>query len=440
MITAWSVMAHVGGSSVRHIVIGSLAAAALVGGLVLGGAALLVGLPGSETPMADFMTAAARGSRTATAGSLEGRELFVREWLPQTGEAGGDGLGPLFNETSCANCHNQGGVGGAGSRSKNVRLAAPDFTTPNGHPTLGPAFVVHHHSTDPDYENWVLRSRLAPDSFSCRTLDGESYVFSHRNTTSLFGAGLIESIDPEVLMAASQRRYPDLPEVTGRVALDAKGRPGRFGWKAQLASLDEFVQTACAVELGLNVPQKEQGRLRHRVVHTVAGLDLSSEECAALTDFVRRLPPPPGLRPQTPEGEKYLAAGAQSFAAIGCATCHTPKLGEVDGIYSDLLLHDLGPDLTDRASSYGGSPQLTHEISRKGEPVVAQASEWRTPPLWGVRDSAPYLHHGFADTLDQAIIAHGGEATRSREAYQALSHHDRLRLVAFLKSLGAVED
>ena len=59
--------------------------------------------------------------RGDTAPSVSGREIFLREWIPNDPRShGGDGLGPVFNDTSCVSCHNQGGVGGGGAESKNV--------------------------------------------------------------------------------------------------------------------------------------------------------------------------------------------------------------------------------------------------------------------------------------------------------------------------------
>ena len=138
---------------------------------------------------------------------------------------------------------------------------------------------------------------------------------------------------------------------------------------------------------------------------------------------------------------------------MGCATCHTPKLGDVEGIYSDLLLHDMGPGLTDAGSSYGIfqpnpppstpdpiKPQEVVKSSPKKQPaVVATAQEWRTPPLWGVRDSGPYLHDGRATTLEQAVAFHGGQAEESTKKFNALSWSEKQKLLAFLKSLVAPE-
>ncbi|HVK13858.1 MAG TPA: di-heme oxidoredictase family protein, partial [Gemmataceae bacterium] len=383
-----------------------------------------------------------RPSPGPVAAGPDGRELFAREWVPHASAGpGGDGLGPLFNDSSCVACHNQGGVGGAGPRAKNVRIVTPvGGTTPNGPPPMiGPSFVFHRFSTDPDFAAWAAKEGInaaparghVPDRLRGMNLgQGGFKQITERNTTALFGAGPIDALPVAVLAEASVRRFPEYPEVIGRVGRGADGQVGRFGWKAQVGRLDEFVLTACAVELGLQVPGKDQPKLPHKPEYTAPGLDLTADDCAALTEYVRRLPAPPRLEPASGEHRNYLDGGAKAFAAVGCAVCHTPTLGDVAGIYSDLLLHDLGPALSDAGSSYG----LFQPPSGDGKPrqVVAGAAEkatageWRTPPLWGVRDSAPYLHDGRADTLDEAVALHGGEGENSAAKYFDLKFPERL--------------
>jgi CxxC motif-containing protein (DUF1111 family) len=143
------------------------------------------------------------------------------------------------------------------------------------------------------------------------------------------------------------------------------------------------------------------------------------------------------------------------FTRIGCAACHQPKLGDVEGIYSDLLLHDMGPKLAD-SGQYGGSNVLPGdgpsdqvdplpiisgsepEASGKKTPKFGAAPrEWRTPPLWGLRDSAPYLHDGRADTITAAVAFHGGEGDDSATQFLHLSLRERQQIELFLQSLAA---
>lgn len=384
---------------------------------------------------------------------LSGQELFTREWQPHDPRSrSGDGLGPMFNDSSCVACHNQGGVGGGGAKAKNVTILTPmGGGTPNGSPPhpFAPSFVLHNFSTDEGFETWrrTKHPQFAP--IAGALTGGQFTSRSQRQTPALFGAGLIDAIPESVLRELAQVHNKDFPEVSGRLAVTESGLVGRFGWKAQLARLDEFVITACAVELGLQVPGKEQPPLPHRKDYNAPGVDMNQAECDELVQFVRELPRPQQQRPGYAKGEKYLDEGEALFASVGCATCHVPKVGDVDGIFSDLLLHDMGNQLSDVGSSYGvfrhsdppPSQQPPVEVAAdtptKTQAAVAAPTEWRTPPLWGVRDSAPYLHDGRADTLAAAVAIHDGEAKTSRNRFQALKFEEQQKVIAFLRSLAS---
>ena len=165
------------------------------------------------------------------------------------------------------------------------------------------------------------------------------------------------------------------------------------------------------------------------------GLDLSLEQCDQLTQFVASLPRPVERVPVDGEEQDRAKAGKEIFVSSGCASCHTPSLGSVDGLYSDLLLHIMGRDLQAIGRSYDGphGPPVP-DVPRPEDPL---AREWRTPPLWGVADSAPYLHDGRAATLHDAIRLHGGQANESRISYLKLDQDGRANLIAFLKTLRA---
>ena len=113
-----------------------------------------------------------------------------------------------------------------------------------------------------------------------------------------------------------------------------------------------------------------------------------------------------------------------------------PKLGDVDGIYSDLLLHNMGHELSDSGSYTVLEPEIASKDKSK-QPRAANELEWRTPPLWGLRDSAPYLHDGRAATVADAVALHGGEGMAAARAYQRLSEKERQQVELFLKSLAA---
>ena len=184
------------------------------------------------------------------------------------------------------------------------------------------------------------------------------------------------------------------------------------------------------------------------------GLDLTARECAALTAYVANLPAPVERTAAGEQEKTRIARGRAMFASTGCATCHRPVLGEVTGIYSDLLLHNMGltlgdsgaygvnvPDPSEQTQPGTGAESLVVSASlpagRRTAVVGAARQEWRTPPLWGLRDSGPYLHDGRAATIEQAIALHGGEGQKTAQRFFALVPDERLHVMTFLKSLVA---
>jgi CxxC motif-containing protein (DUF1111 family) len=377
-----------------------------------------------------------------------GGVLFEHEWTagdPLCG--GGDGLGPVFNATSCVACHNQGGVGGSGGLGTNVTTFTVRSETD---PTSVHEGVVHAHTFGtPEtlanvHPGLPAISRPAPSTLlvgrtSCQVVRPfpnvpQTVQISQRNTPALFGASLIDGIPDRVIVARERSERmkwgmassdsEDVP--VGRAVRMADGRIGRFGWKAQIGSLSEFVQTACANELGLGNPEHPQPTPMTQPGYQAPGLDLTLEQCDQLTAFIASLPRPT-------ERSADAQPGKRLFAEIGCAECHTPDLGDVTGIYSDLLLHQMGQTLVGGGSYGEPPPEVPKFKSGKGP----QASEWRTPPLWGVADSAPYLHDGRATTLMDAIVLHGGQGTRAAKRFSQLNGGEQGQLIAFLKTLRA---
>ena len=386
-----------------------------------------------------------------------GRTLFQRSWKPQDIRSrNGDGLGPVFNETSCVACHNLAGSGGAGSLRKNAVIVTPRTTQRSGAPAADfladvkhqtglrsvTSSVLHKFGTSPGYDEW--RKWLLRSSFNNLTL-----VTAERNTPALFGAGLIDAIPDAVLEAQATKTFSEFPEIRGRVSRFPNGTIGRFGWKGQTATLDDFVRTACAAELGLEAPGHHQSPDPSNPKDVTADLDLTEGECRALVAYVSSLPAPVRIEPVERDTRERWYAGGALFKSIGCATCHTPMLGNVDGLYSDLLLHDLGPANSGDGyytSGDGGTPPppplvdgTQPNAKDNGQPRVfgALSVEWRTTPLWGLRDSAPYMHDGKASTLELAIGRHGGQAEAVRGRFDALSGQQKMQLRRFLLSLAA---
>ena len=227
----------------------------------------------------------------------------------------------------------------------------------------GRSVVLHRFGTDPEYQTW--RAKVPGRRGAVRV------EISERNPTPLFGAGLIDAIPDEAIEAAARRRPAGASGVRGRVARLKEGRVGRFGWKAQTETLEEFVLSAAASEVGLEVPGHHQAGDPRLPGIGAAGLDMDRDECAALVAYVRALPAPVEHVPADAKEAARIEAGGATFAAIGCAACHLPKLGDVEGIYSDLLLHDMGPKLVD-TGSYGvfvAQPGRGRRPRRRGRPA-----------------------------------------------------------------------
>jgi RNA polymerase sigma factor (sigma-70 family) len=400
-----------------------------------------------------------------------GLELFERNWVKDDARGhGGDGLGPVFNGRSCVVCHNLGGTGGAGGIDRNIEIAtvtegpigstgyfygfnmdfgtgrfeyrlgnapvAASRTDPRVLAAIHPGFadarsvVLHRFGTDPAYNAW--RGSVAGQH-------GPVMIrMSERNPPPLFGLGLIDAIPDAVIEAAAKRKFPGSATMKGRVSRLKDGRIGRFGWKAQTATLKEFVLSAAAGEMGLEVPDRRQAADPRLPGLGGMGLDMNESECKALADYVRNLPAPVTIAAADAKESAQRKAGEEIFKTIGCAQCHLPKLGSVEGIYSDLLLHDMSPRLED-ADTYavfvGGPPNANRDEAKAR--AATSAREWRTPPLWGLRDSGPYLHDGRAESIEKAIALHAGQGASSARRHAELSPRRRENLAVFLKSLAA---
>jgi CxxC motif-containing protein (DUF1111 family) len=330
-----------------------------------------------------------------------------------------DGLGPIFNGRSCAECHNVPAVGGSSSVTE-TRFASRSGDLPGGS-------LLQKFATRPECQE---------------VIPPEATIIAQRLTTALFGAGLIEAIPDGTIQAQADQQSRSGDGIHGRpnIVFDVatnQSRVGRFGWKAQQATLLAFSGDAYLNEMGItndlfpqeNAPNGDRTKLQacdtvrepEDVRHGgLRGID-------RFTNFMRFLAPPPrgALTAQVLLGEAI-------FSAIGCAVCHTPvmltgtpvmltgdnlilALRQVP-LFSDLLLHDVGTG--DGIAQAGAGPD-----------------ELRTPPLWGLRVRPAFLHDGSALTIEAAIRAHAGEAKGVMARFQALSPAETQHLLAFLNSL-----
>jgi cytochrome c peroxidase len=401
------------------------------------------------------------GPRASAALKEAGKTLFEHDWQPSDPLAGGDGLGPVFNARSCVACHFQGGVGGGGPNQRNVLTfeTRPSLRDPEIHQG-----VVHTFAVEKSYkETEETVRRLFPvipggrrtvhadcGSATVQVPDFNPVRMESVNTTALFGAGWIDRISTksithnhtrQLLDGAAREFQMDFSALDpGRARILADGRVGKFGWKAQFATLEEFVAAACANEMGLGNPLMEQAKPLRKPDYPAVPPDLDRKQFAALVAYVDTLPRPVEMVPEDPREQDRALRGKGLFYSIGCAVCHTPDVGGVKGVYSDFLLHRVeDPSAAAGGSdSYGNGPPPPQALPLPDEhPLPA---EWKTPPLWGVANSAPYFHDGRAPTLKAAILRHAGSARRVTEAYKQLPRKDQEALVVFLKTLQAPPD
>jgi di-heme oxidoreductase (putative peroxidase) len=377
-----------------------------------------------------------------------GRSLFEHEWQPHDPLAkSGDGLGPVYNAKSCVACHFQGAVGGGGPNSRNVSVY---FVRPTSNRIEVQTGVVHAFAVERMFqETSSMLAKMYPritfvqqlrNGCSVRRTDFDPVIHESINTTALFGAGWLDRISTQSIRHNFQQR--SVAQITreldsdfggvpaGRLPSLPDGRLGKFGWKAQAASLREFVANACAVEVGLGNPLKEQARPLGSKSMSRVEPDLDDDQFRALVSFVETLPRPVQVLPADPIERNRALEGERLFKHIGCAACHTPSPGGVEGVYSDFLLYDL--EDREASSRYGDS-----DTGTPWPDDMARPEEWKTPPLWGVADSAPFFHDGKCPDLESAILRHKGAAGPVTQRYNELSALERKAVIAFLKTLRA---
>ena len=530
----------------------------------------------------------------------KGRALFEKNWTSRAPHLGSDGLGPMFNGRSCVGCHHQGGVGGGGDARFNAKTIGiermrvsggfitsdvlaraisgfhPGFVGPTG--TVINTFPLAHHggSVVMDESRSALMKKVGAkfsehggpvSAEEVRYANSTPILYSaksgphnvmirarmyQRNTTPLFGAGMIDQVTGKQLESL-ERQQKKHPEISGRTATLKSGRYGKFGWRGNVTSLVEFCDQACAAEVGLETRRKRQPLDPTTKTYRNPSIDITDEQIEMMAAFIGALPPPQRIMPEDTKTRMAVQKGEQLFSSVGCAVCHVPSVGPAQGLYSDLLLHDMGPtsidlnpadpyitritpirEVTSQITSqtrttetnstgyYGGNTSMTVDETPRnrtgdrrtggGRPLVMrdydfvppqapqtktrivnlgsqtrrfseseQSSEdfkevfargrsregttrttlertvsvtqrdyarihieptnfnqeWRTPPLWGVRDSAPYMHDGRAETLLEAIAMHDGEAAGTRDRFLNLSLNDRNAIVTFLKTMVA---
>lgn len=358
-------------------------------------------------------------------------------------------LGSKYIARSCVKCHVNNGRAlppaiGDLMTSTSLKVGIDSSGTP--HPILGSVFQpkssgggvndgsasISGYSTIAGQYGDGTRYTLRKPSYTFGSTTPSH--FSVRLAPPLIGAGLLEAISESSVMALADPDDSDADGISGRpqIITDPEtGQPrlGRFGYKGSRAQVAHQVAGALNSDMGITTfvfPVLDDGT-------TGTGSGISDDELDQMTRYTALL----GVQARRDLDDAHALQGEILFGSAGCAKCHTPQFttsffhpmaelrGQTIRPYSDLLLHDMGPDMADNM----------------GEGIAA-GSEWRTSPLWNLGHTADvngageaYLHDGRAQTLEEAILWHGGEADASKNAFCNMSATDRAALIAFLKSL-----
>lgn len=391
-------------------------------------------------------------------GDIQFEQTFVSAPAPVN-----PGLGPLFNSVSCVSCHIGDGRGkppanaGENPISLLLRLSVPG-EGPHGGPLDAPGFggQLQHRAifgTQPEAnlsiswseaavelnggEQVVLRTPAVNVSNPYTALPSD-LRWSARVAPPVFGLGLLEAILDQDLQDQCDEHDADGDGISGRsnrVWDQVAGRMsmGRFGWKAEQPTLFQQCGAAYNEDMGITSPlfpqENSSGQSQSPGTNTI---EVTDSILHAVAFYVRTLAVPARRSTDDPA----VLRGEVLFSAAKCDHCHVPEQHTAVNVafppvsnqrifpYTDLLLHDMGPGLSDERPSF-----------------QASGAEWRTPPLWGlgltrvVNGHQNFLHDGRARSVLEAILWHGGEAEASREAVRTMTPEERSALLAFLNSL-----
>jgi CxxC motif-containing protein (DUF1111 family) len=346
-----------------------------------------------------------------------------------------DGLGPVFNERACGNCHSVGAVGGAGVQFE-VRAGRKTGSTFDPLTASGGSLFDLFSVTNPTQTSAAERAlipgcTLPPNG---EPVPSTANVVAKRRTTALFGLGFVDATPDSTFtaLAASQPafrrgRAPLVPNITA-------GHPtvGKFGWKDQNPTLHQFAGDAYVNEMGITntdfpVEQAPSGNpALVAACDIVPGVEDTSNDVQQFTDFMTLLAAPP----RGPVSGR-AALGDIGFTALGCDGCHVRNLrsgaspiralaNQTYSPFSDFLLHDMG--------------SLGDGIGGNG---TAGTTEMRTAPLWGLSliDPTHLLHDGRGTSVEDAILRHEGQARISRDLFAIQPRNVKDNLLAFLKTL-----
>lgn len=374
----------------------------------------------------------AAGADAAMAASI-GKRLFKRAWMPAPSSTHvNDGLGPLFNARACLSCHQ--GLDRMAPQFDNEKLTSEHIVI---------RLSDEHGNPDPIYGEQLQSSAIQghqPEGYVILR-DGDlvpaglnfgplamTTRAGGRDAPMLRGLGQLENVPDSAILALAEQQANNADGVKGRANILPDGRLGRFGWKATMPSISEQVAIAFHLDLGMSTSlyPAPEGDCTAFQVQCKAGPHGGSDAVPEIHDEIIAMLSAYLASVEPPKAAEKKQQGERLFASTGCATCHQPQLPTRSGAtiqpFTDLLLHDLGPELDGGATAKG-----------------VKSTEWRTAPLWGLSRTilagGRFLHDGRAANVESAISYHGGEAAASRRKFHELDAADRQHLLDYLESL-----
>lgn len=397
-----------------------------------------------------------------------GNSLFEQSWVTAPASTVAlDGLGPFFNAVSCASCHFKDGRGrppltidevGHGLLVQLSTNGLDEHGNPLPHPVYGGQFqdqsimglspkgrvVINTELISGTYDDGVAYSLANP----VYTFDNLGYgemnnlLFSPRVAPHMVGLGLLDAIPDETILANADEGDANQDGISGRAIYvwnleEQMYTLGKYGWKSSAPTIKQQVATAFSFDMGLTTSLFPEGRCPEGVdcdaIPNGGEPEVPNDRLNQVSIYSSTLAVPV----RRDYDDQDVLKGKQLFNEMDCAKCHLPIIttGDYPSIpqlanqtirpYTDMLLHDMGEDLSDHRPAPGG----------------AQGNEWRTPPLWGiglfqeVNGHTRYLHDGRARNIEEAILWHGGEAENSKNKFKALSAEEREQVLKFLNSL-----
>ena len=398
-----------------------------------------------------------------------GNRLFNTNWVEAPGSVKAfDGLGPMFNRVSCSGCHTKDGRGRPPENNQGpmdsmlLRISIPGKSENGGvmpHPAYGDQIseraILHvAPKAAPKFPTLNFPAPMAmAKKFSLRQPHyaisdlkygdlGKDIMISPRVAPAMIGLGLLQSVPDETLLALADPDDRDGDGISGRLnevwdSVAKKKALGRFGWKANQPNLRQQNAGAAVGDIGIATSLAGGQNCTTAQTDCANAIDggapeMSDEFLEKLTLYTMTIAVPA----QRNANDPTIKQGEELFRTMGCASCHMPTLqtksvekfpelsNQTFHPFTDLLLHDMGEGLADNRPDF-----------------EASGKEWRTPPLWGlglipvVNKHDLLLHDGRARGVAEAILWHGGEAEKSREAFRAAAKPERDALTTFLNSL-----